>query len=469
MNTSAAPLIAESTPKGLRLAVFSVIVALFLAAMDSTVIAVLLPIISHALGRPALYPWLMSGFLLTVTLVAPLTGTLADRYGAARMLQVGIAIFLLASVGAALSSSMSTMILARAGQGVGGGMIMVLSYTLLGIIFGPEQRGKMQGLLSGVWGLAAIMGPAIGVGVSAWLGWRYVFLLNVPIALACMTALHFTRQGQRISERRTHDPLDLTSHIAFGVIIVGIMLLLSQQSIHLTSASLLILASTLLLSLLMLITRVASGRGVIPIPTAFLKQGELFATLLLVIFSSAALYGSVTLLPLYLHKVGVGDAGTSGAVVTAAALGWVAGSAICGSRLKHLGFRFTALLGSLMLLGGAAILSADTTLPSLPMMMGAEALIGAGIGFVATTTLVLAQNGAPDGRIGSYTATIQLLRNMGAALGVNALAAVQLQAGASEVASYHVAFLALALLMVLCVPLAFILPGNYLLNDRSYI
>lgn len=166
---------ANQTAQGNRQAVIAVFLVLFLAAIDGTVISTLLPTITDKLGDRYLYPWIMSGFLLPLALIAPLSGALADRFGALRILVIGILLFLSASVAAALSPDLPWLIAARVGQGAGAGMIIVLSYTMLAIVYGPEQRGRMQGILSGVWGLAAIAGPLVGAGLNAALGWRWVF------------------------------------------------------------------------------------------------------------------------------------------------------------------------------------------------------------------------------------------------------------------------------------------------------
>ncbi|VDZ60906.1 Multidrug-efflux transporter 3 [Serratia odorifera] len=182
------------------LGLVAVVSALFLAAVDSTIVSTVLPVIGGRLGHPALYPWVMSAFLLPVALVAPLAGACGDRLGVSATLKACLLLFLAASALAAVSPGMGLLIAARALQGIGAGGIIVLSYSLLASLFDAEKRGKMQGMLSGVWGLSAILGPLLGSVLASSFGWRAIFWFNLPvggtgvIVAVCDTA---GRQRQR--------------------------------------------------------------------------------------------------------------------------------------------------------------------------------------------------------------------------------------------------------------------------------
>jgi MFS family permease len=428
------------------------LIALFVAAMDSTVVGTLLPAIGDSLGRPALFPWLMSGFMVAVALVTPFAGALTDRHGPTTTMCVAIAIFALASAAAALAGDMYVLIAARVAQGIGGGMMIVVTYVLIAELYGPEGRDKMQGMLSGVWGLAAILGPLVGAGMTAAWDWRMVFWLNLPLCMACALCLFSSRQVRR---QRQIDKVDLPSQLLFATFIVGLLLSISEVSSELAPAYWAVtIAAFAALAWGVRRTRLKS-----PLPTAFFKQRMLIVTASLVVLASTALYASVTLVPLYLHHAHAGGEVASGVVVMAAAVGWVVGAACCGWLLKRIGFRRAASLGSCLLLAGAAWLIWGMPSLSWHLAIVPEALIGLGIGFVATTTLVLAQNAAPAAELGSYTSTVQLLRNVGAALGINALAAIQLHAATSSGAGVpsNEAFIALAAAAAACIPLSLML------------
>lgn len=441
----------------IKLALSAVISVLFLAATDSTVVGTLLPVIRNSLGDPALYPWIMSGFLMPLALIAPVSGALGDRFGARRVLTAGVLIFIFGSIGAALSQSMPWFVTARVVQGIGAGMIIVLSYAMLAILYGPEQRGRMQGILSGVWGLAAILGPLIGAGINAAIGWHWVFWLNIPIGtFGIVLLLLSSATGRQIA---LGTKIDGPSQLLFALSALAVLLLLSNDAEKLRFGLNNSFYAITLLSIIILIWRVRQDRARSPVPTAFLANRRLLSAAVLTLLSSAGLYASVTLLPIALNQARGDTPATVSIFITAAALGWVLGSAFCGNLLRRLGYRVSALLGAIMLTLGAFGL-AETINASYPVLAGAEFLIGAGMGFIATTTLVLSQNLAPKTHIGAYTSTIQLLRNIGAALGINALAEIQLQ-GANSPGSFQYSFTILALLMSVGIFFSLFLPCQY--------
>ena len=440
-----------------RWSVTAVVIALFLAAMDSTAVAVLLPRIGHSLGQPAFYAWIMSGYLLAVTLVAPFAGTLGDRFGERSMLQLAVVLFAIASVGSALAPSMVVLIPMRILQGLGGGMIIVLAYALLGTLYGAKRRGSMQGMLSSVWGVAAVLGPLLGAGVAAWLGWRFVFWLNLPLALVCLAILHLADQDRPLAKHPVR--IDIGTQLLLGIATVCGMLALSQPVLHLTLFSLYALLGAMFLAVLALVLHVHHRHGAAPIPSAFFVHRDLFASLVLLFLSSGGLYGSVTLLPLYLERHGGAKLFDSAGAVALAAVGWSVGSALCGKVLERAGYRLTAFFGASLLLAGSVLLLLDTTNLGI---YAAEVLLGFGIGFIATTALVLAQNCAPAGHIGAYTAATQFLRNLGAAVGINTLAAVHLASFSPASNAYRDTFLVFGVAMALSLPLALMLPSRYL-------
>lgn len=447
-----------------RPALVAVLLVLFLAAIDGTVISTLLPTITDKLGNRDLYPWIMSGFLLPLALIAPLTGAMADRFGASRILVAGILLFLSASTAAALSPDLPWLIAARVGQGAGAGMIIVLSYTLLAILYGPEQRGRMQGMLSGVWGLAAIFGPLVGAALNAALGWRWVFWINLPIGLLGLILLSRTKI---VGQARTGARIAPASQALFAAAVCGALLLLSDAGRSAASHIGLVAGALGLLAFLGLYFEVRRAPERSPVPIGFFQRRDLSAVVAMVLLSSAGLYASVTLLPFSLHETQGRNTLSIGFFVMVAALGWVVGSAVCGGALKKHGYRQPTLLGAAMLVAGASGLALTAADGTVALVAVSELLIGLGMGFIATATLVLCQNAAPPAHIGSYTSTVQLLRNLGAALGVNALAAVQFH-GEGGVGSFAASFAVLAGLMALSLPLALLLPRGYDLRTGSF-
>lgn len=439
-------------PKKNNVGVLAVVIALFLAAVDTTIVSTVLPTISQQLGHPALWPWVMSAFLLPVALVAPLAGACGDRFGVSATLKACLLIFLGASALAAVSASMPMLILARALQGLGAGGIIVLSYSLLAALFDAERRGRMQGMLSGVWGLSAIVGPLLGSGLAATFGWRAIFWLNIPLGLLALLLLFI---APAVSKGPARTRVDVAAQGALIVTTCCLLLLTARPE----SSDLLpwVLMGGLMLGLLTLMARVRQQPESSPIPLPFFQRSTLFPVIVLVLLSSAGLYASVTLLPLALSQQPIGM--STGLLVMLAALGWVAGAAICGAKLAALGYRRMAAGGMLQLASGGLLMAWAISQHEPWLMATALLLTGLGMGFTATATLVLAQNAAPAERLGTWTATVQFLRNLGAALGVNILATVQMDL--SGLHAFPICFIILGVSMMVGLIFTLPLPRDY--------
>ncbi|HXK29229.1 MAG TPA: MFS transporter, partial [Candidatus Binatia bacterium] len=167
-----------STPLARRkrnFATLGVMLVIFLFAIDATIVSTAMPTIVAKLGGLELYSWVFSVYMLTSALTTPIFGKLADLFSRRRLMLVGVAIFVLGSTLCGAAQSMEALILFRAIQGLGGGAIYALSFIVVGILFAPEERAKMQGIISGIWGVAAILGPlAGGLIVEHW-DWRWAF------------------------------------------------------------------------------------------------------------------------------------------------------------------------------------------------------------------------------------------------------------------------------------------------------
>lgn len=401
-------------------------IALFLAAMDSTAISTLLPYIKGEFQDQTLYPWLMSGFIVASILITPVTGVISDRIGEKHTMQIALGLFFISSIAIWYAPTIQALIGARILQGIGAGAIMVTTYVIIGKLYTNSERGKMQGFLSLVWGIAAITGPLLGATIQQMWGWQMVFALNAPlcvIIIILIAILYPTKQ--QVSLGIT---IDIPILLSFAILLGGILLLIMAPSLHFSAAISRTLIIIVILSLVIQIWRVRKYPKHSLIPVTFLKEKQFAIPALLTVCASIALYASVTLLPLYLNGIQHMNAIESGLIVMASALGWVIGSAICGNLINKTSFRMTAILGGIMLVTGSSILGFFYNDSGNLIFAMAQILIGLGIGFCATTTLVLVQNLSPVTNLGSFTAAIQLCRNLGAVIGINIVTALQIVA-----------------------------------------
>src|SRR5918999_6506153 len=180
-NVNAPQATLQSAHSKRQLAVIGVMLVIFLFAIDATIVSTAMPTIVAQLGGLELYSWVFSIYMLTSALTTPLFGKLSDLYSRRRLMLIGIGIFVAGSALCGAAQSMEALVIFRAVQGLGGGAIYALSFIIVGVLFPPEERAKMQGIISGIWGIASVLGPlAGGIIVEHW-HWRWAFFVNFPI------------------------------------------------------------------------------------------------------------------------------------------------------------------------------------------------------------------------------------------------------------------------------------------------
>ena len=201
-------------------AVIGVMLVILLFAVDATIVSTAMPTIVAKLGGLELYSWVFSIYMLTSALTTPLFGKLSDLYSQRRLMLIGIAIFVFGSALCGAAQSMEALVLFRAIQGLGGGAIYALSFILVGTLYPPDQRAKMQGIISGIWGVASVLGPlAGGVIVENW-SWRWAFFVNLPIT-AVAVALIVVGLKETGQERHAHK-LDMAGTV---ILMLALMVL----------------------------------------------------------------------------------------------------------------------------------------------------------------------------------------------------------------------------------------------------
>ena len=202
----------QATHSKRNLAVAGVMLVIFLFAIDATIVSTSMPTIVARLGGLELYSWVFSIYMLTSALTTPLFGKLADLFSHRRLMLIGIGIFVLGSTLCGAAQSMEMLVLFRAIQGLGGGAIYALAFIVVGVLFPPEQRAKMQGIISSIWGISSILGPLAGGLIVEYTSWRWVFFVNLPITAICDRSDRRRTQGRESraahAEARSRGRLD---------------------------------------------------------------------------------------------------------------------------------------------------------------------------------------------------------------------------------------------------------------------
>jgi len=392
-----------------------IMLSLFLASMESTVVATAMPTIVGQLGGLEHYSWVFSAFMLASTTAVPLYGKLSDIYGRRKLYVSAMALFLIGSIWCGWANSMTQLIFARALQGIGAGGIMPLAFILIGEMFTLEQRAKMQGLFSGVWGVSSIIGPLLGGFLVDQLSWRWIFYINVlPGMLAAVLVAFAWRDQARTHERPAID------YAGAALLTVSVVMLLLGFMGSGTSSWILITVAIALFVLLMWVERRAAD----PILPLSLFRDRLFSTATAHgILTGWALFGSVSFIPLFVQAVLGTSATQAGITITPMLLGWVTAS-IIGTRLMlTIGYRKLGLIGTALFSVGAFLMSTAGMNTSQISLMVFVALMGIGMGLSIPSFLIAVQTSVKRRQLGTATSTLQFSRSIGGTLGVSVMGA----------------------------------------------
>jgi EmrB/QacA subfamily drug resistance transporter len=392
-----------------------IMLSLFLASMESTVVATAMPTIVGQLGGLEHYSWVFSAFMLASTTTVPLYGKLSDIYGRRNLYVFAMALFLVGSILCGLANSMTTLIFARAMQGIGAGGIMPLAFILIGEMFTLEQRAKMQGLFSGVWGVSSIIGPLLGGFLVDQLSWRWIFYINVvPGLLAAALVAFGWRDRHQGHERPAVD------YAGAALLTVSVVVLLLGLMGSGTSSLVLVAVAVALFVLLLWVERRAAD----PILPLALFRDRLFATATAHgILTGWAMFGSVSFIPLFVQAVLGTTATQAGITITPMLLGWVTAS-IIGTRLMlKVGYRKLGLAGTASLTVGSFLMAQAGMNTSQISLMIFVALMGIGMGLSIPSFLIAVQTSVQRRQLGTATSTLQFSRSIGGTLGVSAMGA----------------------------------------------
>ncbi|MFQ5856464.1 MAG: MDR family MFS transporter [Anaerolineae bacterium] len=408
-----------------RLAVvtFALMMGLFLASLEGTVVSTAMPTIIAQLGGLAIYSWVFSIYMLTSTTTIPVFGRLSDLYGRKPIYMLGVFLFLTGSALSGQARSMTQLIAFRALQGLGAGALLPMAFTIIGDIYTLEQRARMQGLFSGVWGLSSIVGPLVGGFLVDNVSWRWVFYLNIPFGLVTATLIALVLKEP--VEERGQGRVD---YLGAALLIAGVMsllyALLQGGRVYAWSdprlLGLFALSAGCLVAFLQVERRVAE-----PLIPLNLFQDRLFATASGQGFvAGLALFGTTAYIPLFVQGVLGTSATRAGATLTPMSLGWVGGSIISGQLLLRVGPRQIALLGMSVIVSGAFLLTLLGPDSSQSLAIMSMLLMGLGMGLTTTAYLVAVQNRVSRRRLGVATSGLQFIRQIGGTIGVSLLGAV---------------------------------------------
>jgi EmrB/QacA subfamily drug resistance transporter len=409
-------------PRGHRrkLVLTACLIATFMAAVESTIVATTIPTIVSELGGFNLYSWVFTIYLLTQAVSIPVYGRLADLYGRKPVIFAGIAMFLTGSSLCGLAWDMPSLVAFRGLEGLGAGAIQPIAATILGDIYSPTERGRIQGLVSSVFGVAAVIGPSMGAFLIQHVSWRVVFWINIPIGLSALVMLGlFLRENV---DRRQHRIDWLGSCLL--LVAFGTLMLAMVQSGSMGPATLiaLVAAGCVALTVLFLHER-STPEPMLPL--------ELWRTNRIIVvgslgscFAGAVMMGVSAFLPAYIQGAMGGSAIDGGLVLGAMSVSWAL-SSILGARIMvRTSYRLVALLGAASLVAGCLMLVFLTPEDGPVWASLGSFVIGIGMGFANTVFIVSIQASVPWRQRGAATSSSMFLRFVGQSVGAAGCGAV---------------------------------------------
>jgi EmrB/QacA subfamily drug resistance transporter len=420
--TTPQPAPATAPPMRRGLVIASLVLALVPLQLDGLVAATAAPTIAGDLGGFGSIAWIATTYLLTMAVGTVVAGRLGDMFGRKTLLLVALGVFFAGSLWAGLSTVMGELIAARAIQGIGAGMTFTTLLAVVADVAPPEKRARYQGLFGAVAPFSMIVGPWVGGIVTDHLGWRWIFLLNLPVvALAILGAAVLLRglpRGHRAGR------VDLAGIGLLAVASTGIVLAVTWGGHQHAWGSwqVLVAVAAAIVALLALVpVERRAAQPVLP-PDLFRNRAVVASVTVMFLAPGAIMMAAINYLPLFLQLVQGRSASNSGLLLLPILLPAITVAMLTGAwTTTPQRFRPAMITGTAVLTLACALLATMDQGTSATTAAGLMMLAGAGIGLLFQTPLVLVQNSAPAAEVGAATGAANFLRTIGGAIGVGAL------------------------------------------------
>lgn len=400
----------------------SIMLAMFLSAIEATIVSTAMPSIVAALGGFSLYSWVFSAYLLTNASTVLIFGKLSDLFGRKPIFLIGISLFLVGSLLCGFATSMTTLIIYRFLQGIGAGALMPIASTIVGDIYTKEERAQIQGYLSSVWGISAVTGPALGGFFVDVLNWRYVFWMNLPLGiLAIIGVVFFFHENV---EKKRHS-IDFPGSVLLMVGIASLMFLLVEGGVGIEWNSPLAIGLLSIFILCSIGFYLQEKRAPDPMmPFSIWGYRSITIANITSLTTGMILIGVSSYLPAFVQGVMGKSATVAGFTLTTMSIGWPISSMIAGRLLLKIGFRATSMIGGgALVIGGIFFFLLTPDKGPLWAAVGSF-FIGVGMGMSTTSFIVSIQSTVDWKTRGIATASNMFMRNIGSAIGAAVLGGV---------------------------------------------
>jgi EmrB/QacA subfamily drug resistance transporter len=393
----------------------ALVLSMFVAAMEMTVVSTAMPSVVGELGGIHLYAWVFTAYLVASTVMVPIFGKLADLFGRKPVLLFGLGVFLLSSVACGLSTTMLQLVVFRAVQGFGAGAMQPIVVTLIGDMYSLEERAKIQGVVGAIWGFAGLIGPMLGGFIVKVLSWPWVFFINVPAGAGSMVMLWLFLH-ERV-ERKRH-----TLDFAGAAVFTGAVLLLLAGVSGSGLGPWPLLPAFALLGLFVFLEK----RAVEPIlPIPLMRQKVIAFANAASALIGAAMMATVTYVPLFVQGILGGSPTDAGSAITPMVLGWPISATLAGRLIPRFGFRPLVRVGvTLSFLSAVALALFTGPSTSLLTLQLTMFCFGTGMGAASTALMLSVQTAVQWRQRGVATASNMFFRIMGGTLVVGGIGGI---------------------------------------------
>ncbi|PLS01429.1 MFS transporter [Neobacillus cucumis] len=403
----------------------SIVLAMLVASIDSTIMNTTMPIIAKELGRFDLYAWSFASYMITSTILSPVAGRLSDLFGRKKVFGTGILLFLVGSFLCGMSANMIQLVLFRAVQGIGAGFMMPFPAIIAGDLFSVEKRGRIQALFTAMWGLSAVLAPLLGSFFVEFMTWRWIFFVNLPVCIiAFITLLPYKENYQPKPAK-----VDYMGAILFAV---GVTSLLLDTIVKENRVLYFLIGLVFLVVFYFYEKKQASPL----VPLSMFKNKMISRMNINAFIGTTALFGASSFVPLFLQNIAGLSLFMSGVALLGTAIGWMAAAVPAGKWILKYGYRILLIIGNALLFGSGLLLTLLNPSHGFWFVFFVMIVQGMAFGLLTTVGMIGVQQLVGANERGISTSFFMFCRNMGTAIGVTIMGAL-LTSGADFMQGIH--------------------------------
>jgi EmrB/QacA subfamily drug resistance transporter len=405
------------------LVVAGLLLGILMGAMDNTIVAAAMPTIVSDLGGLEQYAWVTSAYMVTTMAGMPIFGKLSDMYGRKKFYVFGLFVFLLGSILCGMADSIVTLSIYRAIQGIGGGALMPIAFTIIFDIFPPEKRGKMTGLFGAVFGISSVSGPLLGAYITEYISWHWIFYINIPLGIL---SLFFVTRFYKESLTFKKQQIDWFGASTLVISVVSLMFALELGGKQYAWDSIQLISLFVSFGVFFFLFLYAETKATDPIISFDLFKRPIFAaSQAIAFFYGAAFIIPAVYIPMYVQGVYGGSATSAGLILMPMMLGSVAGSSAGGILSSKVRYRSLMTVSVIFFAVGIYFLSTLTTTTPQHLLTVYMILTGIGVGFSFSLLSMASVHELPATKRGTATSTNSFFRSLGMTLGITIFGTLQ--------------------------------------------